>query len=221
MDEALRRAWTTIVTPDDYEEHMARIGQAQAAADLMRWLIETAGTPPSAHIVIAGAGTGQALDFLDASLFQPFRVTFTDLNPRFLDRLKERLARQCLSANVIEDDIEKTSLKPGPDLLLATLLLENIDWRRGVEVIAGLRPSAMGFIIQENPPDMQSAFTPGRTLPASIAEAAAQARPVLIPRDQLVSALVAHGYRQAAASSREVADGKRLIAILFRRKIES
>jgi hypothetical protein len=41
---------------------------------------------------------------------------------------------------VLEDDIEHTTLDPGPDLLLATLLSEHIDWRRGVDVIAGLRP---------------------------------------------------------------------------------
>ena len=34
MDPELRRAWTEIVTADDYERHMAAIGQAQAAAEL-------------------------------------------------------------------------------------------------------------------------------------------------------------------------------------------
>ena len=32
MDPALRRAWTAVVTAEDYEAHMAAIGQAQAAA---------------------------------------------------------------------------------------------------------------------------------------------------------------------------------------------
>jgi hypothetical protein len=30
MDPELRRAWTEIITAEDYEEHMASIGQAQA-----------------------------------------------------------------------------------------------------------------------------------------------------------------------------------------------
>jgi hypothetical protein len=84
MDDALRRAWTRIVTPEDYEEHMARIGQAQAGADLTRYLIGSACLAHGARIVIAGAGTGQALDFLDPALLQPFRLTFTDLSARFL-----------------------------------------------------------------------------------------------------------------------------------------
>jgi hypothetical protein len=218
MDEALRRAWTEIVTPEDYEEHMARIGQAQAGADLTRHLLEIAAPPRRARVVFAGAGTGQMLDFLDPSLLRPFRLAFTDLNPRFLERLKRRLAQFDLHADVIEDDFENTAIACGPDLLIATLLLENIDWRRGVETISALRPVACGIVIQENPPEMKSAITPGRVLPRSMAEAASQAHPVLIPYDQLVPALAAHGYEQRDKSARAVADGKYLISILFKRK---
>ena len=221
MNEALRRAWTEIVTPDDYEEHMARIGQAQAGADLTRHLLETASPPPGAHIVFAGAGTGKMLDFLNVSLLQPFRLVFTDLNARFLDRLKRRLAKLELRAEVIEDDFENTALKPGPDLLIATLLLENIDWRRGIETTSALRPPACGIIIQENPPEMTSAITPGRVLPPSMAEAADHAHPVLVPCDELVPAMAKHDYRQIDTSSRGVADGKRLISLLFERKLNS
>jgi hypothetical protein len=36
-----------------------------------------------------------------------------------------------LNATVLEDDIERLALEPAPDLLLAALLLEHIDWRKG------------------------------------------------------------------------------------------
>ena len=133
MDPALRRAWTQIVTGDDYDEHMARIGQAQAGAGLTCQILRSAEPPVGGRVVIAGAGTGQALDYADTALFRPFRLTFTDLNPAFLARLAQRLAKHGLAATVLEDDIEQTAIEPGPDLLLATLLLEHIDWRRGVE----------------------------------------------------------------------------------------
>jgi hypothetical protein len=220
MDEALRRAWTEIVTPDDYEEHMARIGQAQAGADLTRHLIETLRPSRGSRVVFAGAGTGQMLDFLDAALLRPFQLVFTDLSTSFLARLKRRLAQLDLAAEVIADDFENTALKPGPDLLIATLLLENIDWLRGVQTVGALHPAACGIIIQENPADMKSAFTPGRVLPRSMAEAATDAHPVLVPYDHLVPALAAHGYERTDASSREVADGKRLIGILFQRNFK-
>jgi len=42
MDPALRHAWTEIISADDYETHMAAIGQAQAAASLTEWLLTEA-----------------------------------------------------------------------------------------------------------------------------------------------------------------------------------
>src|SRR5437016_7066943 len=152
MDPSLRAAWTQIVTADDYDEHMAGIGQAQAAAGLTRQMVQSAEPPERGRLVIAGAGTGQMFDFLDPALFRPFRLTCTDLNRAFLARLEKRLAKIGLSATILEDDIEHTALEPGPDLLIATLLLEHIDWQPGVGVLAGLRPKCCGIIIQENPP---------------------------------------------------------------------
>jgi len=215
MDPALRRAWTEIVTAEDYEEHMAAIGQAQAAAELTQYLIEAASLCAGSRITIAGAGTGQMLDFLPPAVFHPYRLTCADLNPAFLARLRERLATHGLKAEIVEDDIERTQLAPGPDLLLATLLLEHIDWRRGVEAFAGLRPRACGIILQENPADITTAVTPGRRLPPSIAKAVETAYPTLVSRDELMAAMAAHGYGCSGASARDVADGKRLVAVLF------
>ena len=217
MDSGLRRAWTQIVTGDDYEEHMAAIGQAQAGAALTQYIIQSANPPDGGRVVIVGAGTGQMLDFLDAAIFRPFRIICTDLNPGYLVRLQERFARNGLSATVLEDDIEHTALDPGPDLLLATLLLEHIDWRRGVEVIAGLSPATCGIIIQENPPGMTSTVTPGRRVPPSITQALATAHATLVPRNELLAAFASSGYVCKGNCAQEVADGKRLIALIFAR----
>jgi hypothetical protein len=219
MTSGLRLAWTQIVTPDDYEEHMSGIGQAQAAAALTCQIIQSAEPPDGGRVVIAGAGTGQMLDFLDPALLRPFRITCTDLNRSFLARLEERLVRYGLSATILEDDIEHTVLEPGPDLLLATLLLEHTDWRRVVDVFAELRPAACGIVIQENPPGMTSAVTPGRPIPPSLAKAVEIAHATLVPQDELRAAFDAHSYHCKASYAREVADGKRLIATLFVRHV--
>ena len=171
MDPSLRRAWTEIITGEDYDQHLAAIGQAQAGAELACHIIRSAAPPAGGRVVIVGAGTGQMLDFIDPAVLRPFRLTFTDLNPAFLARLSERLARHGLNANILEDDIEQTAIEPAPDLLMATLLLEQIDWRRGVESFTGLRPTACGIVIQENPAGMSTAMTPGRPIPPSIAKA--------------------------------------------------
>jgi hypothetical protein len=65
--------------------------------------------------------------------------------------------------------------------------MEHIDWRKGVEVIAALRPAACGIIIQENPTGMTSAVAPERRIPASMAAAVQIAQPKLVPREELVS----------------------------------
>jgi hypothetical protein len=217
MDPELRRAWTEIVTAEDYEEHMASIGQAQAAAELTQRLIQSASLRPSSRITIAGAGTGQMFDFLAPAVFGPHRLTCADLNPVFLARLRERLERHGLEAEIVEDDIERTALTPRPDLLLATLLLEHIAWPRGVEAFARLQPRTCGIVLQENPPNMSGAVTPGRRLPLSIAKAVETAHPTLVPRDDLIVAMIERGYPCRATEVREVADGKRLVGLLFGR----
>jgi hypothetical protein len=218
MDANLRRAWVEIVTADDYDSHMAAIGQAQAGAALLTELIHSASAPTGGRVVMVGAGTGQVFDFLEgaAALLGPYRLTCTDLSRRFWDRLRERLSRHGLMAEVLEDDIENTSIEAGADLMLATLVLEHIDWRRGVEAMAGLRPAACGIVIQENPPEMASAVTPGRVLPPSIAEAVENAHPTLVPCAELETAFAALGYQSAGKFTRDVADGKRLVGMLFR-----
>ncbi|HKE21904.1 MAG TPA: hypothetical protein VKB88_05900 [Bryobacteraceae bacterium] len=215
MDLTLRRAWTEVVTAEDYEQHMAAIGQAQAAAELTRHLIDAAAPAAGSRVVVAGAGTGQMLDYLDPAFLRPYRLAFADLNWLFLARLRARLARHALEAALVVDDIERSSLAHGPDLLLATLLLEHIDWRRGVEAFAALNPSAMGIIIQENPPEMTTAVTPGRRLPPSIANALENAHPTLVPRGALIAAMAECGNACRLSVEREVADGKKLVGLLF------
>jgi len=215
MKSSLRLAWTEVVTADDYDEHMAAIGQAQAAAALTAEIIRAAGLSPNSRIVVVGAGTGQMFDFVDPALFRPFQLTCTDLNPTFLARLKERLAQHALRALIVADDIENTALPRAPNLLFATLVLEHIDWRKGVEAIATLGPAACGITIQENPTGMTSAVTPGRRIPASVAAAFHIAQPELVPHRELLSAFEVRGYRCASTCAREVADGKRLVSTLF------
>jgi hypothetical protein len=215
MDAGLRRAWTEIVTAGDYDSHMLAVGQARAGAELTQWLILSSAPPPDSRIAIAGAGTGQMLEFLDPELLRPYRLTFSDLNPVFLARLRERLARCGLEAETVEDDIERTRLEPGAAVLVATLLLEHIDWRRGAAALAALRPSACGVVLQENPPGMATAVTPGRQIPPSLASALEIGRPVLVPKVELIGLMSTLGYTCRETGARDVADGKRLIALRF------
>ncbi len=67
----LADAWLNQVAPEDYEEHMTRIGQAQANASLVEELMAAAAPPAGARVVIAGAGTGQVFDYLPPAVSPP------------------------------------------------------------------------------------------------------------------------------------------------------
>lgn len=218
MESNLHRAWTQIITANDYDQHMAAIGQAQAAAALTAEILRDVNLPTDSRILVTGAGTGQMFDFIDPALFRHLKLICTDLNPTFLTRLRERLVTHSLKALLVADDLENTSLLRPPHLLLATLVLEHIDWLKGVDAIAALAPAACGIIIQENPAGMTSAVTPGRRIPSSMAAAVRIAHPKLISHTELLHAFDHQGYKGTVARAREVADGKRLISTLFLRR---
>lgn len=217
MPSGLRDAWTKIVTAEDYDRHMTAIGQAQAAAALTSEIVHSLDLPAASRILIVGAGTGQMLDFIDPNLLKPFQIICTDLNPVFLTQLHRRAAGYDFPVRLVADDFENTSLMLTPGFLLATLVLEHIDWRNGIQTIATLAPATCAIISQENPPDMESAVTPGRCVPASIAEAFRVAQPALLPHDDMLDEFAKHKYYATKAVARKVADGKRLIATVLER----
>ena len=94
-------------------------------------------------------------------------------------------------------------LKSDQTLFVATLLLEHIDWRRGVEKFAGLRPRSCGIILQENPPGMAAAVTPGRYVPPSIARAVETGHPTLLAKEEVILAMKARGYSRCAQADRD------------------
>ncbi|HXY47461.1 MAG TPA: class I SAM-dependent methyltransferase [Thermoplasmata archaeon] len=217
MDPESRRAWTEIVTPEDYDRHMETIGQAGASADLVAQFLSWTHLPGGSNVVIVGAGTGWMLDHSDLASLRELRLTFTDLSPRFLNKLRERVGAHRLTADVLEDDIEATKLPSGMDLLIASLVLEHIDWMRGAASITGLSPRFIGVVLQENPPGMTTSITPGRPLPPSISEASKIALSHLVPKGEIVAEFERLGYPCDRETSRVVADGKRLIGYLFGR----
>ena len=221
MDPGSRRAWTEIVTPEDYDRHMETIGQAQACADLVAQFLAWTRLPAGSELVFVGGGTGWMLDHSDLTPFRNLRLTFTDLSPRFLNTLRERLRARGIAAKVLEDDIEATRLATRMDLLIASLVLEHIDWKRGAASIAGLSPRFIGIILQENPPGMTTPITPGRPLPPSILEASKIALSHLVPKGEVIAEFERLGYPCERETSRAVADGKRLVGCLLSKIQES
>jgi hypothetical protein len=201
----LRDAWRGGVAAEDYESHMAAIGQAEAnAGHLAGFAGLVAG-----RLLIAGAGPGQFFDYLEPQALEGCRAVFTDINPLFLTALR----RRCPGAICVADDLESTSLLGGFDGACATLVLEHTEWRTVVRNLVRLAPLVM-IVIQVNPPEMATAVSPGRTPPGSM-RAFKEVHPHLIDEAELREEFGRHGARLTHRLDRPVADGKTMRALTF------
>ncbi|MEO8025103.1 MAG: class I SAM-dependent methyltransferase [Bryobacteraceae bacterium] len=212
----LHRVWKDVIQAEDYELHMAAIGQAQANATLTRELLLALDLPADAGLLIAGAGPGQMFEFVSPDFLAPFEVTFSDINETFLRVLAQRLrARSFDRFHTVVDDIENTKITPGFAAALLTLVLEHVDWKKALAEVARLGPGHLIVIIQENPPAMTTAVSPGRTLPPSMRNLGENVRPHLIDRAELVAHLAGLRYELTGQLQRAVPDAKWMHGLTF------
>lgn len=217
--QRLREAWARTITPEDYEAHMSAVGQAQANAVLVADYL--AARPPARHasILFAGAGTGQMFDFASPEILLPYNVTFTDINAGYLNRLRSRLAHTPeLRYATVVDDVERPTLSRRFDTVLATLVLEHVDWKLAVANFCHIAERELFLVIQENPPDAPTALTPGRQIPKTM-QVFEKIHPSLIPAAELESEVIAHGFAKRYAAYKTVSDGKKMRAFAFQRDI--
>ena len=213
MSALLREAWLT-VEPGDYEKHMAGIGQAQANAGLMAaWLGTLSG---SETVLVAGAGTGQMFDFLGAEEARPEAMVFSDWNPRFLEELRGRLEKTGRRpGETVVDNIEQTGLV-GPYANVAiTLVLEHVEWRLALQSLVTWGAERVLLVIQENPANLASAVTPGRTVPGTMNVFRERAAPHLIPLEELTMAMAGVGFRRERIEMAVVSDEKKMLGCWF------
>lgn len=216
MDNPLRRAWTKLITAADLDDHMHQVGQAAANAELLQSMLVLSAREKPVHLLIAGAGTAQFLDYIPATCLAPFHVTLSDINPAFLARAEQRFEHAGVSgALFVVDDIEDPR-RVGPyQVVVMVLVLEHIDWRRGLRNVHRLAPDHLHIVIQRNPEGLGEAIAPRRTLNPSMRAFAENARPVLISRDELVDFLQPLDYRLQGEDERAVLDGKTMLALSF------
>jgi hypothetical protein len=216
VDSDLRKGWTQIVTSEDLDQHLAMVGQAQVNARLLVDLLAASSLHADAELLLAGVGTGQLFDYADIDVLARYRLTCTDINASFLAALETRLrATPLLRASVKLDDLETTQLSGPFDAAAAILVLEHIEWRKGVLALAGLHPAWIFLVIQRN------AATPGvvpmeRDLAPSIRAFGEVARPTLVAETELTAALAECGYTLDERHERPVPDHKTMIGLAFR-----
>jgi uncharacterized damage-inducible protein DinB len=214
MHPALRQAWTSVIQADDYDRHMAAVGQAEANAGMIRKMLREATLPAGASVLVAGAGTGQMFDYITPESLGNLSLTFTDIREAFLSRLIARLERlKYPRFRAMVDDVERTHLGRGFAAIALVLVLEHVEWQRALEQMTALDPARLLIIIQvqENP-------GPVRPLVGSLSILADTARPALVPPDTLISWLDERGYSLARRYRRTVLDGKIMHGLVFHHK---
>ncbi len=197
----------------DYERHMANIGQAQANARLTAdWLARLGPTEP---VCFAGCGPGQMLDYLPPDILRGRRLVFTDIHPDFLAASEARLSALGLEGTMLQDDLEATTLTDAPPNAVLVLVLEHCAWRQAIQSLAQWRCQRILVVIQENPPDVATAVTPGIEVPRTMQVFRDSARPHLIPLADLRQAMAAAGFGLERVETAFVAHGKMMHACHF------
>ena len=218
MEFTLREAWTNVVLAEDYELHMANVGQAEANAELVRNAILDLPLNQGARLLFAGAGPGQMFDYLDGAFLALFEVVFTDINPAFLTRISERaIAAGLVNVSTQVDDVEDPKIKGPFDLAILVLVLEHVDWKKALSRLSQLPAQAFLLVTQKNPPEIQSNVSPNRVLPGSLALASMGEKPHLIDACELGDFMTDLRFRLRSSETRLVADGKEMMALTFDR----
>jgi hypothetical protein len=211
----LREAWTRIIRAEDYETHMAAVGQAQATAKLVAEYFQFARLAKGTRILFLGAGTGQMFDYVTPDFLRPYRTTFADINAGYLKWLTQRLkVTEGLHYSTTVDDVEQTQLKPGAALVIAVLLLEHVNWRKAVATMCTLSQEMVLVVVQQNPEGMKTALTPNRAAMGTM-KIFQEVHPVLIPRKELQEAFLTEGFAPKYAAERTAAHGKKMVALGF------
>lgn len=214
MNPVNKKTWTDIVVAEELDQHMRAVGQAETNALLVAEMFRDYPLFPGAKVLIPGCGTGQMFDYIAPQQISLYQFTFTDINPHFLKKLKERLNRfPNLDYKIQEDDLESSKLFDRYDGILAVLLMEHLDWRKGVESLVSFTPSKMYFIFQQQ--TSRQMVNLKRKLLPSIKKFSEIAQPNLIVPEELISFLESKSYSLNKTYQKAVPDQKEMLGLVF------
>jgi len=217
MSSDLKKAWQQVL-PSDLDQHLQNIGQAQENGRLVSEMLGSLSMQLGTKTLVPGAGTGQMLDFCSIAVLSRFKITFTEINQLFLDRLRSKIsAFSELDAQVMHDDIEATNLDGPFEVVLGVLLLEHIDWEKGLRNILTLSPRHILFIVQQNGID-GSLVTTNRETPWSIQKFSEIAKPQLVDIEKLTAWLGARGYELVKRVYADVPNAKKMVGLTYSRR---
>jgi hypothetical protein len=101
------------------------------------------------------------------------------------------------------------------DVAVLILVLEQIDWRRGLRDMISLPATQLCIVIQQNPIGLAPAISPQRALNASMHAFTQVAQPRLIVADELIDFLRVAGYEIIDRHEHAVPDNKTMVGMIF------
>lgn len=148
-----------LVTPEDYEAHMAsaEVGQWQV---LNQILAEDLSRFQPRSLAVLGCATGNGFEHVDPRITE--RVTGIDINPVYLALLRERYQNRLAGLDLIESDVLETELPPRSfDLVHAALIFEYLDPAAALaRITPWIRPGGTLTVVLQQPSDQSSPVTP-------------------------------------------------------------
>ncbi|GEM_PF-3736054 len=214
-----RRAWLEIVKPKDLDSHMKNVGQAEANATLVRDMLEAYQLDPYSGLLVHGCGTCQMFDYLkpeDLGDMEAIKLTFADFSPRILRAAQKRLKKLKFRYQLIQDDLENSQLREVYENALLVLVLQHIDWRKGLENLDKLGVSRFYIIEQEQTPGTYP-ITTSRKLPKSMREYAESAELSLVSLEELDAYMRSRRFELSYKNSIQVPDNKSMVSLVYSR----
>ena len=194
----------------DYEAHMALpgVGQAPLLADVLAAALRE--LAPSSVAVLGCAG-GNAFDRISPST----RVVAIDINPEYLERLRQRFAAALPRLEVIAADLVADDISTAPvDLVFAGLVFEYVDAGRALDRARELLLANGALVgVLQAPSATNPAVTPSPF--TSLGKLANAMR--LVAPSELAALAAERGFRQKSEQTLQASGGKELIVQRFHR----
>ena len=215
MDPGERKGWTEVITPEDLDIHLKDIGQAEANAKIILKMFSDSPLQKGSKIWVPGCGTCQMFDFFEPDDIGDLEYVFSDINSSFFELIESRMKNfPGVKYKALIDDLENSNIDDEFGGILAVLLLEHIEWKKGIDAFIRLKPINIYLIIQEQE-DSKKFVTTDRELRPSIKEFSKIAHPKLVKRNELVAYLMNRKYKLGRTIEKKVPDNKMMIGLIF------
>ena len=207
--------WLNVIDASDLDAHMVSVGQAQSNAGLVKDMFAHARPAKNSAFLVHGCGTCQMFEYFGLDTFGTKNITLADFSPKLLEVAKKRVKGLGEpSLQIVQDDIEHTSLSPGFGAVLLVLVLLHVNWQRALENMIGLGVSKLYIVEQAERHGAFSMTSAVNPLP-SMQRFKEIVSPVLVSRDDLVDFLGKKGFRNVWSAEREVPGNKSMLGLVF------